>query len=56
MLLRKWMPLAGRPTAAAFKVIKLQARLKISYEIMLRDSMGGDILISHLMLSCPATG
>lgn len=56
MLLIKWMPLADWPTMAAFKVIKLEVRLKIYYEILLHDSLGGGILIQHLILSCPATG
>lgn len=44
VLLIKLMPLVDWPTMAALKVIKLQARLKVYYEILLLDSLGGDIL------------
>lgn len=44
VLLIKSVPLVDWPTMAALKVIKLQARLKVYYEILLLDSLGADIL------------
>lgn len=45
------MPLADWAATATFKVIKLQARLKMYCEVWLHDSLGGDILRRRLMLS-----